>query len=122
MQSNPIHGKWIVKSVWEHASLGMDHHSVIEVKDISEIVAAIDRGGDWFAERFIDGREFDVAYRRHSTGVEMLHPAEIVFKNFGPAKVKLWIIEQNGTRIHLNIVTPSGNSIFRHRIQLCWSA
>lgn len=90
----PIHGKWIVKSVWEHASLGMDHDSVIEVKDISEIVAAIARknrlwGGEWFAERFIDGREFNMALLANSTGVEMLHPAEIVFKNFDPAKPRI---------------------------------
>lgn len=88
-ECKPVRGKWIVKSLWEHASLGMDHDSVIEVQDTSEIVTAIDRkkqlfGGDWFAERFIDGREFNVALLANAAGVEMLHPAEIVFNNFDP--------------------------------------
>ena len=57
-------GPYIVKSVWEHASIGIDESSVV---DDARKVAAVARkrqrrfGGEWFAERFIDGREFNLS-------------------------------------------------------------
>src|SRR5690606_15708235 len=53
-------GAWIVKSVWEHASIGLDDESV--VADAQNVATAIDRkraesGGEWFAERFVRSEE-----------------------------------------------------------------
>lgn len=89
-----VAGKWIIKSVWEHASLGIDSDSVIHAQNKAEILAAINTkirrfGGDWFAERYIDGREFNIALLADSTGAEVLHPAEILFDNFEPGKPKI---------------------------------
>jgi D-alanine-D-alanine ligase len=87
-------GRWIVKSVWEHASLGMDHSAVIGVRQNCDIAEAVDLrrrryGGEWFAERFIDGREFNMALLAGPDGVEVLHPAEIVFNNFVSGKPRI---------------------------------
>lgn len=75
----------IVKSVWEHASFGLDAGSVAATG-----AAAMTRigertrqfGGQWFAERFIDGREFNVAVLASKTGPEVLPIAEMRFLDF----------------------------------------
>lgn len=92
--SESICGRWIVKSVWEHASLGMDHSAVIDVRQNRDIAEAVNLrrrryGGEWFAERFIDGREFNMALLAGPDGVEVLHPAEIVFNNFDTGKPRI---------------------------------
>jgi len=56
-------GRWIVKSALEDASLGLDDGAVVEgsqvLKRAADCVARF--GGDWFAERYIEGREFNIA-------------------------------------------------------------
>ena len=57
---------WIVKSLWEHASVGLDEDSVFfnatQEKIVEEMAARRKQlGGTCFAERFIDGREFNVS-------------------------------------------------------------
>jgi D-alanine-D-alanine ligase len=59
-------GTWIVKSLWEHASVGLDEDSVLfdaDTKRLVEEMAARKKslGGACFAEKFIDGREFNVS-------------------------------------------------------------
>jgi D-alanine-D-alanine ligase len=76
-------GPYIVKSVWEHASIGLDAASI--VTDAAGLPAVFaDRrerfGGDWFAERFIDGREFNLGL----LGGEVLPVAEMTFVDFPP--------------------------------------
>lgn len=78
-------GPWIVKSVWEDASYGIDAKSI--VYDSSALAAeCVQRkqryGGLWFAERYIDGREFNLSLLETSTGCRILPPAEICFNQF----------------------------------------
>lgn len=78
-------GRMIVKSVWEHASFGLDGESV--VASGARAAARIDEcarrfGGQWFAERFIEGREFNVALLASEAGPEVLPIAEMRFVNF----------------------------------------
>ena len=63
-------GRYILKSVWEHSSIGLDEDSIVQVdgqrSSGGRLGAALeDRlellGGEGFAERFIDGREFNLA-------------------------------------------------------------
>ncbi len=54
----------IIKSIWEHASVGLDDDSIVH--DLSQLAGKMQArkealGGSCFAERFIDGREFNVA-------------------------------------------------------------
>ncbi|HNX34910.1 MAG TPA: GNAT family N-acetyltransferase [Kiritimatiellia bacterium] len=78
---------WIVKSVWEHASVGLGDASILRGATASAAAARIPAGA--FAERFIDGREFNLAVLASPDGPEVLPPAEIVFEDFPAGKPKI---------------------------------
>jgi D-alanine-D-alanine ligase len=85
-------GRFIVKSVWEDASIGIEPGSVVEGlaaarRRIAEMHAR--HGGQWFAEAFIDGREFNVALLESDTGVDTLPVAEILFLDFPPDRPRI---------------------------------
>jgi len=87
-----VDAAWIVKSVWEHASLGMDDGCV--VNNLTAARARIDHsraqhGGDWFAEQFIDGREFNVAVLEVDRKPHVLPIAEMTFVDFPHGKPKI---------------------------------
>ncbi|MDD4621741.1 MAG: GNAT family N-acetyltransferase [Kiritimatiellae bacterium] len=71
---------WIVKSVWEHASVGLGDASIL--RGVTSAEAAARTPKDFFAERFIDGREFNLALLAGPDGPEVLPPAEILFEDF----------------------------------------
>lgn len=72
----------IVKSVWEHASYGMDAGSVVDGREATAEIAAREArfGGEFFAERFLDGREFNVAILADGDRPEVLPIQEILFE------------------------------------------
>lgn len=89
-----IHGEYIIKSVWEHASIGLDNNSVIIAKSPSELFNEMVKrrkslGGQCFAERYIDGREFNLSILADSYGPEVLPPAEIRFDSYAGGKRKI---------------------------------
>ena len=78
---------WIIKSVWEHASLGIGTDALVFAgcpEDLMDILRqrAPKLGGACFAEPYIDGREFNLAIIGGPEGPVVLAPAEIVFENF----------------------------------------
>src|SRR6185312_12984958 len=80
----PANGPYLVKSVLEDGSLGLDRDSL--VYDQQQLIKIIhDRrqrfGGKWFAERYIAGREFNIALLAGPQGPEVLPIAEIQFAN-----------------------------------------
>ncbi len=80
----PLPGEYIVKALWEEASVGIDGNSVQEAASLPELrkklrLRAEDLGKPCFAERFIDGREFNVSVIGGPSGPEVLPPAEIRF-------------------------------------------
>ncbi len=82
-----VPGKYIVKSTWEHASLGIGQESVIEAassKDVNQLLEERRHklGGDCFAEFFIAGREFNVSLLAAPDGPLVLPPAEIEFVGY----------------------------------------
>jgi len=82
-------GPYIVKSVWEDASIGLTDASVTASAD--DLPALIEErrrrhGGDWFVEAFVDGREFNLSLLAGPDGVELLPPAEICFVGCPPGK------------------------------------
>jgi len=92
----PISGPWLVKSVWEHASIGLDEDSVVPEADrkrlLAEMVARRDTlGGSCLAEAFIDGREFNLSLLSRKGGgePEVLPPAEIRFDAYPPGKIRV---------------------------------
>jgi len=77
-------GRYIVKSVWEHGSLGLEADSVVTVTDAAQLQDEIERrldrlGGEAFAEAYVHGREFNLGLLAADHGVEHLPPAEILF-------------------------------------------
>jgi len=81
-------GSWIVKSVFEHASLGLDDSSVAAAGAVGDLIEArrAEFGGRWFAERFVPGRELNVALIAAPEGLSVLPVAEIRFEGFPATK------------------------------------
>lgn len=85
-----IPGRLIAKPVWEHASFGMDASSVFDADDAQSVLDRLERreastGRPWFAEQFIEGREFNLSVLQSEDrpeGCQVLAPAEILFVDF----------------------------------------
>ncbi len=77
-------GPWIVKPVAEDASVGVDAESVVEESGLAaaRLRSLAARGGAWFAEHFIDGREFNLSVVGREREPRVLAPAEIEFVDF----------------------------------------
>ena len=85
-------GMWIVKSVFEHASLGLDDSSVVAGAQAAGRVLEARRaefGGDWFAERFVPGRELNVGIVAAPEGARVLPVAELRFEGFPADKPEI---------------------------------
>lgn len=86
--------KWIIKSLWEHASIGLDGDSVLATDSEAALAAEMRRrcdalGGACFAEEFIDGREFNLSLLAGAGGPEVLPPAEILFSGYTPDMLRI---------------------------------
>jgi D-alanine-D-alanine ligase-like ATP-grasp enzyme/GNAT superfamily N-acetyltransferase len=86
-QHSPPQADWIVKSVWEHASVGLGDASLVRDATAAEVTSRIPAG--FFAEQFVDGREFNVALLAGPAGPEVLPPAEIAFVDYPAGKPKI---------------------------------
>jgi len=77
-----LSGPVIVKSVAEHASLGIDAGSVMAADLAPAAIArrAVEFGDAFFAEAYVDGREFNISVLDGA----VLPPAEIEFVGFAP--------------------------------------
>lgn len=85
--------RWIIKSLWEHASIGLDADGILQ-GTASEMMPIFRQrapglGGACFAEAFIDGREFNLSLIAGPNGPQVLPPAEIVFVNFDPTRPRI---------------------------------
>jgi D-alanine-D-alanine ligase len=84
--------RWIVKSVGEDASLGLDDDSVVEGRKAVAARAqacAARHGGRWFAERYIEGREFNVALIERAGAPYLLPIGEMVFEQWGTGRPRI---------------------------------
>jgi len=85
---------YIIKSVWEHASFGIDDDLVIRKADEAAVRRAMEERaprlrGECFAEAFIDGREFNISVLSGPDGLTVLPLAEIVFIDYPAGKPKI---------------------------------
>ena len=86
--------RWIVKSVCEDASIGISDDAVVEVASTERLAALVAEraarlGGEAFAERYVEGREFNLSLLAKDDGVEVLPAAEIVFEGFPAGKPRI---------------------------------
>jgi D-alanine-D-alanine ligase len=87
-------GIFLIKSSWEHASIGLDENSIINYTDKTDIIKEMKireekLGGSCYAEAYIDGREFNVALISDKAGVQVLPVAEMLFHDYSPDKLKI---------------------------------
>ncbi|MDE2183295.1 MAG: D-alanine--D-alanine ligase [Alphaproteobacteria bacterium] len=77
-------GRWIVKSADEDASVGLDDASVVDASGVvARAVLSAERfGGRWFAECYVDGREFNIAVLEENHGPRVLPMAEMTFEEW----------------------------------------
>ncbi|MEX2176735.1 MAG: GNAT family N-acetyltransferase [Pirellulaceae bacterium] len=90
----PLPPPYIIKAVWEHASVGLDDHSIIRDGDGSTVADQIESrsrqlGRHCFAEQFIDGREFNLSLVAGNESPQVLPPAEIDFSAFPLGKPRI---------------------------------
>ena len=84
--------RYIVKSAIAHASIGIDAESVVIGRHAAERMIAERKtqfGGPWFAEAYIDGREFNVGILETRAGPMPLPVAEILFLNHADGRPKI---------------------------------
>ena len=87
-------GRYIVKPVWEHGSVGMTDDAVFAARDRESVVSRVRALGErtgrgWFAERYVEGREINLSLLAGADGPEVLPPAEIDFSAFPPGKPRI---------------------------------
>lgn len=86
--------KYLIKSSWEHASIGLDEKSLIRFTDTTDMLKEMKLreeklGGSCYAEAYIDGREFNVALISDKAGARILPIAEMLFQDYAPDKLKI---------------------------------
>lgn len=84
---------FLLKSIWEHASFGMDEHDPVFI-DRAETIAErlkekIFKQQLFFAEEYIEGREFNVSVIAGKKEPLVLPVAEIKFMDYPEAKPKI---------------------------------
>lgn len=82
----------IIKHLWEHASEDIDDSSVFQASDIAKLNESLRKRKNiesYFAEEFIDGREFNVSILEQKSKVKVLPPAEMTFLNYPKGKFKI---------------------------------
>lgn len=87
-------GRYIIKPVGEDASVGLDDDALVDVADPSKLLALMNARSDAlglevFAERFADGREFNLSVLAGPDGPQVLPPAEIEFVGYKPDQPRL---------------------------------
>jgi D-alanine-D-alanine ligase len=85
---------YLIKSSWEHASIGLDEDSLIPYINNENLLQEMNLrkeklGGSCYAEAYIDGREFNVALISGREDVEVLPIAEMLFQDYAPDKPKI---------------------------------
>jgi D-alanine-D-alanine ligase len=85
---------WLVKSLWEHASIGIDESATVlcnRADGLWDVMRdrALHFGGACFAERFIDGREFNLSLLAGGNSPEVLRPAEITFEGYADGELRI---------------------------------
>lgn len=131
-------GRFIVKSVWEHASFGLEEDNVVKVADRARLLATMRErrqalGGDCLAEEYIPGREFNIALIEQHGQPRVLAPAEITFIGADQGKARVvgfrakWqehSFEYRNTR--RNLVFPASDAALLNSVvdaaEQCWRA
>jgi D-alanine-D-alanine ligase len=80
--------RYIVKAADEDASVGLDDKAVVEGRAVPARAAncAVRFGGRWFAEAYVEGREFNLALMGEAGGLRVFPMAELRFVDWPMGK------------------------------------
>jgi len=128
---------YLIKSSWEHASIGLDDDSLVRYTNKENLLKEIScrkekLGCSCYAEAYIDGREFNVALISGKNGVKVLPIAEMLFQDYAPDKLKIvdykakWVtdsFEYNNTIRKFDFYEKDANliSALSEIAQRCWN-
>lgn len=84
--------RYIVKSATEDASIGLDGNAVVKGREAVRARADCCRrvyGGRWFAEAYIEGREFNISVLEENGQPRVLPIPEMVFQNWSADRPRI---------------------------------
>ncbi len=83
--------RYIVKSATADASIGLDDDAVVRGPSVAARAqaSAAEFGGRWFAEAYVEGREFNLAILDESGVPRVLPPAEMRFTDWAPDRPRI---------------------------------
>lgn len=84
----------VIKAIWEHASFQMDDAAIVSPQSDAELARVLrmreqTTGQPHFAERYLEGREFNLSLLAGDGGPQVLPPAEIDFADYPPGKPRI---------------------------------
>ena len=93
-EAGRVKGRFLLKPVFEHGSVGLDDDCLVDVESGRELAEHLVRrhsatGLEYFAELYIEGREFNLAGLAGGSHVEILPPAEMRFVDFPEGKPRI---------------------------------
>lgn len=85
---------FLIKSVWEHASTGIDEHDFRLIQDSESALNELknintEKVSSFFAEQYIEGREFNISITGSPLMPRISSPAEIKFIDYPPEKPRI---------------------------------
>lgn len=82
---------YLVKSVWDNASLGLERifEDRQQLRDHLAALTATARLANMFVERYIGGREFNLSLLQNGPHAEVLPPAEMLFVDYPAEKPRI---------------------------------
>lgn len=104
--------RYIVKAATADASVGLDDDAVVvgtKTVRARAHASSARHGGRWFAERYVEGREFNVAILADKDGPHVLPPAEMCFTGWDADKPKIV-----GYAAKWDDADPDGAKMLRH--------
>ena len=115
---------YIIKAIWEHASLGLDDHAVIREGDGTTICDQIESrsrqlGQACFAEAYIEGREFNLSLIATGDGPRFCRRLKSIFQLFLKGNRESSATRPNGKPVRWNTWARRGSSIFRPTTRRC---
>ncbi len=83
--------RWIIKPLYEDASIDIDDNSVTDHISSHDVLVILKdkNNSNYFAEEFIEGREFNVSIFKENNELVILPIAEIRFENYSDDKPKI---------------------------------
>ena len=82
---------WIVKAALEDGSIGLDDGCVVPGAGVASRAAAcaVRFGGLWFAEEYVEGREFNIALLGSAGNMRIMPMAEMTFADWPKGKPRI---------------------------------